>query len=422
MIINLDNYESYLVDYAEGTLASQLVHEMDLFLQVNPDIYYELELFLENKINSSAISFPDKASLKNIPFSIVEVDSEFFQQQCIAYIEGFMSESETNVFLKELNKEQVKSNELKLFQSTILIPEPILFNEKRLIKKITLNQVIDNETFEWFCIASFEGWLDNESNLAFNQFLSLHPEKMTEFNRYQNTRLVPDYSVSYPAKKKLKQFILFSARVKKYLAYASSTAAILVFGAMLFYSTQLSNKLQLTSSLVNNNTQNGNNSEQIYIPVDETAAINSSDYKHTSENFLRNKKPTNITKHNNDFYQLSQSVELMPMKPIKISVLECPPCKQLFVEGKDIQYFENGFDEDSPLLLDEQSKAKDIDEKESLNSKLWNITQVGISGISKLTKTEIIVENEEKKQKTKIAFNSRYFAFSTSVKSKQINK
>jgi hypothetical protein len=233
--------------------------------------------------------------------------------------------------------------------------------------------------------------------------------------------LVPDYSVSYPSKKQLKKFILFSARVKKYLAYASSTAAILVFGAMLFYSTQLSNKLQLTSSLVKNNTLNAKISEQKYIPMDETAAINSSDYKHQSENLLRNKKPTNIEKHNNDFDQLSQSVELIPMNPIKVSILECPPCQQLFVEGKEIQYFEEGFVENSPLLLDERSKTKHLDEKESLNSKLWNITQVGISGISKLTKTEIIIKNEEERQKTKIAFNSRYFAFSTSVKSKQFN-
>jgi len=421
MMINRDNYESYLVDYAEGTLASQLIHDMELFLQANPDIRDELELFLEDNLKSTTISFPEKASLKEIPFSKTEVNSEYFQQQCIAYIEGLMSESEGEMFLKSVNAKQAKQEAFKLFQSTVLIPESILFSEKLLLKRFNSNQAIDNETFEWYCIAYMENWLDETSNLAFNNFLSQHPEKMKDFIRYQNTRLVPDFSISYPSKKHLKKYIIFSARAKKYLAYASSTAAILVFGAMLFYSTQLNNKVQLTGSLAKSNNLNPNNNEQKHNPMDEVAAINSFDYIQKNENLLRNENPVHNKKRNKDFEHFNQSKELIPMNPIRISGLECPPCKQIFSEGKDIQYSENNFAENPSILEDGSSKYEVLVKNETLNSKLWNITQVGISEISKLTKTEIIIKNEEENQKTKIAFNSRFFAFSTSVKSKQIN-
>jgi hypothetical protein len=48
----------------------------------------------------------------------------------------------------------------------------------------------------------------------------------------------------------------------------------------------------------------------------------------------------------------------------------------------------------------------------------WAIAQAGITGFNKITNSELKVEKNQDGDKTKIAFNSKYFSFSTQVNKK----
>jgi len=45
MGINKENYEAYFLDYQEGTLATEQVAELMVFLEVYPELKEELEVF-----------------------------------------------------------------------------------------------------------------------------------------------------------------------------------------------------------------------------------------------------------------------------------------------------------------------------------------------------------------------------------------
>ena len=87
MMITRNNYESFLVDYADGTLPASEVREMEHFLAANPDIREEFEAYREGTVEEPHILFPTKSDLKKIPFSHMEAHSELFQQKCVAYVE-----------------------------------------------------------------------------------------------------------------------------------------------------------------------------------------------------------------------------------------------------------------------------------------------------------------------------------------------
>jgi hypothetical protein len=419
-MINRTNYESFIVDFAEGNLSGRLKAEMELFLEKNPDLLNEVELFKEAHLEADAVTFPGKSLLKQIPFEQTDVNSEYFQQQCIAYVEGFLTETEKALFLDMVNTDVLKKKELELFQKTVLVPNKFYFNEKLLLKKENLIHIIDDENFEMYCIAYLEGWLDQDGILAVDQFVMQNPERKAILDLYFKTRFIPDRTIVYPTKRQLKRFVLLNTRTKKYLAFASSAAAILVFGSMLFYSSQFTNKLQLAGSLINAPIKVDTNNVQKVSPASESAAINLPEQEFNTETPV---KASNTSQLANDLKKEKQTMQkgiLEPMNPIRVSELDCAPCKQFYREDKRLKLDQYLIIEDVSLSDNPQSEESLPDNETGINAKIKNLASAGISEIGKLTNTEIVVKKGDK-QKTKIAFNSRYFAFSTSVKSKQSN-
>ncbi len=65
MKVNIENYESYLIDRVEGALSPSEEAELDAFLILHPEIREELELFEATRLTpDTSIVFHDKASLK----------------------------------------------------------------------------------------------------------------------------------------------------------------------------------------------------------------------------------------------------------------------------------------------------------------------------------------------------------------------
>jgi len=59
------------------------------------------------------------------------------------------------------------------------------------------------------------------------------------------------------------------------------------------------------------------------------------------------------------------------------------------------------------------SQNKNIDNTEEKPA--WVLAQAGIAGFNKITNSELKVEKNRVQNKTRIAFNSKFFSFSTQV-------
>jgi hypothetical protein len=123
--INRNNYEAFLLDYVEQNLTAELVAELMLFLEQNPDLKAELEAFENTSFASEQLeTFEHKADLKQAAV----------EELMIAELEGLNTAQETAQL-----KEAIKANEAYAvlfvrYQKTILVSEQVVFSDKNSLK------------------------------------------------------------------------------------------------------------------------------------------------------------------------------------------------------------------------------------------------------------------------------------------------
>lgn len=83
MSINRNNYEEYFILYTDNELSPAERMAVEQFVQENPDMQAELQLFLQTKLPEEEVVFADKASLLKAPetpvweeWMLLEIDGE----------------------------------------------------------------------------------------------------------------------------------------------------------------------------------------------------------------------------------------------------------------------------------------------------------------------------------------------------------
>lgn len=413
MTINRHNYESYLLDYAEGNLSKELIPEMEKFLLQNPDIQEELELFSEALVEEPAMEFPDKKQLKQIPLEKSDAQSEDFQRFCVAYIEGWMTQKEQEVFEKTVAADQEKAKELQFFRSTLLSAPSVVFDEKLLLKHDETNPKVDKDNFESYCVGCVEGWLNQTQLVALNDYIAQDESRKRVLELYQKTRLVPDVSIFYPDKHKIKRFSILHGRTRRYLSYVASAAAVIVFGLMVYYSGTLDDTKQLAGNLNQVELQETQENQNHLQKADELSIV-SKEEESKSDLFGFNKlhqagkKAQEIEKQNRDAL-------INPIKPIAVASIACEPCKKVFDADPSIHQPQEKRETNRESTYISDEVVIEENEKTSSQNFLKAVADAGLSGVNKLTNGKLVIHKSKNEQKTKIALNTRYFAFSTQV-------
>lgn len=133
--INLYNYEEYVLDFLEDNLESSEREAFTLFLEANPEIREELELFDNEKLIPEPIVFDHKDILKKESIITTSALSNF-DEICIARMEGDLSEKEISLFDELIHSDKLKKTEFERFKKTILTPDnTIVFKGKDRLKK-----------------------------------------------------------------------------------------------------------------------------------------------------------------------------------------------------------------------------------------------------------------------------------------------
>lgn len=139
MEINRNNYEAYFIDYLEGNLDERLVDSFIAFIQSNPDLRAELNLFETVSATPENISFSKKNTLYKERY-----DSEKeFDNAAIAILEEDISEEEKFEFEKYLAEHPEKKKDAGLFSQTKLqADESIIFSNKNKLYRKPLGKTL----------------------------------------------------------------------------------------------------------------------------------------------------------------------------------------------------------------------------------------------------------------------------------------
>lgn len=119
MKINRSNYESYFIDYIDGTLPDDLVDELLDFLQENPDLAEELNAAKDISLKPQSSTFDFKERL----YKNSNDGAESFEMQAVAYLESDLNEANKEQFLAEIADDSAKLKTLHLLQHAKLSPD-----------------------------------------------------------------------------------------------------------------------------------------------------------------------------------------------------------------------------------------------------------------------------------------------------------
>jgi hypothetical protein len=283
-VINLHNYEAYLLDYFEGNLDRELESELKAFLMTHPELEVDMDGDLP-VFSKEDIGFDFKNEL-------LKTEDNIPGEELLNYLEGNLSPAEKLRLEKRLSQDADLTRELELLKKTVLIPElsEVLSWKNELIKNE--DQFVLNNSV----IAYFEKTLSREETAAFEKSLASEKSLRDELALVEKTRLVADASLVYPGKDGLKKearvFALFNYRV------AVAAAILLVLGLTIFFMVNNNpsknlNESQLAKKEINSNAKSNAVNAKKEIAAETKSLVATKDFTPTKKasNPVFNKQP-----------------------------------------------------------------------------------------------------------------------------------
>ncbi len=133
MKINKNNYEKFFIDYIDNNLDVNDIADLMIFLANNPDLENELFDIKNIKLSKNDNVVFNKKALLYKEHGL-EIDS--FENNCIAYIEGDLSNTEKNTFLNDINLSPNKQKIFNIYNGIKLSADKnIKFNNKNSLRK-----------------------------------------------------------------------------------------------------------------------------------------------------------------------------------------------------------------------------------------------------------------------------------------------
>src|SRR5688572_20565375 len=196
MEINRKNYESWFLDYHEGTLAPAKVAELFAFLEDNPDLRTEFEEF-ENiglVADIPAVSFGPKDNLHRS-----ELNDDEIRILMLDVLEGNANSHRDELMQLLANRPELAA-EWKILQQTILPVSEVTFKDKSVLLK---NEALP-QGYDQLLIAAMEGDLTLQQRVELTTLLAANPELEKERMLFSKTRIAPE-AVVFAGKEKLKR-------------------------------------------------------------------------------------------------------------------------------------------------------------------------------------------------------------------------
>ena len=254
MDINKNNYEAFFLDYHEGNLTPQQVADLFLFIEKHPELKEEFENFESITLDDvSSIKFENKSSLKK------EITFDNREEYFIRSVENTLNTSETILLDNFLKQYPQFLAEFELFRKTKLsVDNSIVFENKNVLKKMlssgsiatTQSNLLSNspepfekdisqiktEGSEVMLISAIEGLLTKKETTLLNEQILIDAGIRKEYALYQQTKFIPDSSIVFSGKEKLKH--KYNRAIPLYYYISVAAALLFLFGLFFLFNTK----------------------------------------------------------------------------------------------------------------------------------------------------------------------------------------
>ena len=128
--INIGNYESYLLDYLEGSLPEEREEELLHFLELHPELKGALEEYEEVRLFPPAEGYEGKKALRRADYSFESIDELNVEEAMIAYREGDLSLPQRQRLEEYLIQNPVLERDFLLYGKVFLKPPAVSYTKK----------------------------------------------------------------------------------------------------------------------------------------------------------------------------------------------------------------------------------------------------------------------------------------------------
>ncbi len=233
MKINRDNYEAYFLDYHEGQLSPEMVEEVLLFAEQNPDLKTFLDEFEAISLQADPdVVFENKSSIrKNHIFATSQVNELNYEEYLLNETEGLLNAEEISAIEEFISINPQFEKERRLYALAHLsVDDNFVFEAKESLKIRAIPVgAIDAETFETFMARDLEGDLNPDEKLHFAEFMKYNPQLQKDQEIYKHTILNAETDIVFEDKNSLKRTAVIPMRRLVYYALSAAASLALIF-------------------------------------------------------------------------------------------------------------------------------------------------------------------------------------------------
>lgn len=176
----------------------------------------------------------------------MKINMDNYEAWLLDYMEGTLSPDDTALLLEFLAiNPDLRPDFIELEK---INPEPApAFSEKVFLKKTGIAEIDDIDAFERTCILAVENQLDKKDKQQFDSYLLHHTQMRKTYELYAKTHLIPDESIVFEGKSKLKHLQISKGRV---IALSSVAAAAASVALILLLRMPNDNQIQVAQQVV----------------------------------------------------------------------------------------------------------------------------------------------------------------------------
>jgi len=274
MKINRDNYEAYFLDYHERQLSPDMVKEVLMFVELNPDLKNIFEEFeAVTLVADQDIVFENKVFIKkNQDFTSTQINELNCEEFLISETEGLLDHSQIRSLDEFIRHNPHFENDRRLFALTRLQADnDVVFEAKESLKQIAIAVgLIDASTYETYMARELEGDLSKEEKLLLAEFMQFNPHLQKERSIYKHTILSADTEIIFENKQQLKRSVTPVRRIGLYVLSLAASLAIIMSVYFLLDRTEIPGRFAENEKVKNISDQQINTPAEI-IPENQVA-------------------------------------------------------------------------------------------------------------------------------------------------------
>ncbi len=159
----------------------------------------------------------------------MEISRQNYEQYFVDYLDGKLNDEQVGVLMSFLEFNPDLKEEFTDIEKIYLAPDETKFSGKANLLKseFDLSEAAILKDFDMYCISSMENDIAGEDEEILQGIIRDDPDREDTYMLYRSTRLLPDESILYPEKAKLKKrFINIPYRI--ILPAAAAVAALII--------------------------------------------------------------------------------------------------------------------------------------------------------------------------------------------------